>query len=153
MQYSADCTPIRLREHVQSRVGKRVAMSSHVRSRELYVQEVFLTFAVRGGEMVEMIVYPEPMELMFGKKMQSLCASSIKFLSGQWCHGSRESVSIFHQVMDRMNTMKMRRVIAGHVAGISEAETIYGAMSEHRQRDQIIYTTAGCALHDGHNSL
>eukprot|EP00971_Amphidinium_carterae_P338917 6476470-Amphidinium_carterae.2 len=153
MQYSADCTPIRLREHVQSRVRGRVSMSSHVRSRELYVQEVFLTFARGGGEMVEMLVYPEPMELMFGKKMQSLCGASLKFLSGQWCHGSRESVSIFHQVMDRMNTMKMRRVIAGHVASIAEAERIYGAMSEHRHRDQIIFTSSGCALHDGHNAL
>eukprot|EP00971_Amphidinium_carterae_P229790 4559751-Amphidinium_carterae.1 len=41
---------------------------------------------------------------------------------------------------------KTRRLIAGRVASIAEAETIYGAMSEHRHRDQFIVTSSGCTM-------
>ena len=151
LQYSCDCTPLRVRKHysVEGPCGSSRASSQE--TTDYFVQQV-LTSVTAQQSWQDRLIYREPIPLKFGKTMASLAACTSQFLKGQWCVGTPSGITIHHQIHDRGITKSFRDAVAGHLATlVSQDQALGDAEATHEALH--FHTEASCCLHDAHNAF
>ena len=159
LQYSGDCTPVKLREYGSSGAdAKRRRVSGH-KTVEFYVHQVFCTLGLLDGSRLHSVLLGSPLALQHGKTMAALLPIA---LSCPGLHVPHEvgRLVIFHQVHDRAMSQSFRAALSGALAGqltsssASRSSTASSSSTTPTSASLLEWHTAvGCSCHDGHNSL
>ena len=152
-QHSVDLTPVKLRQHAQSQGGGLRYQGSGKTTKELLVQQVFLSTSDRRGRRVHGILFKEAVELEFGKTASALASCVLECPGLSLRAVDSHSIIISHQVGDRGGSKQLRHVVSGQRAKTMH-ESRAGA-SNLPVEDVVTHwsTSVGCAAHDLHNSL
>ena len=152
MQYSADCTPLKVRTQYSVHAPSGKTRASAKETAEYLVQQIFMTTAIGRQPWEDRLIFREPMPLQFGKTMPALAACMQSFLKGTWCLGTSQGITIHHQVHDRGMSRTFRDAVAGHLAKLVSQDHVLGD-AEATHEALHIFTEASCSLHDSHNAF
>ena len=153
LQFSTDCTLVKVRHYYshESITGKQ--RSSTAAGKEFVVMPLFATVAIGTDSTLERLVYPEPLELKYGKNMPAILACCQQFLSSVGSYASPESITVMHQMHDRGLTKTFWQAVAFHHESMALSIGTSSSLVSSRHPAQLIYLDAGCSLHDSHNAL
>ena len=153
LQFSTDCTLIKTRQYYSYETVSGKSKSSSTASKEFLVMQIFLTMLGGPDQLIQRVVFPDPLELTNGKTMPALLACSDKFWSSTGSMCSPESITLLFQVHDRGISTRFRQAVAASHQNLSLSEPTSSELMGKRHPSQLIYLEAGCSLHDAHNSL
>ena len=151
VQRSCDCTHIKLRQHFQHKTGADSSRASARVGTEFFVSVIYVTAHESGASPKHAVIFKEPAQLERGKSMANLLSYMLATPGMMLGTGPRLAITLHHQIHDRGMSMRFRSALAGAVA---EAQASHQECSDSASSDLLhFHTEAGCALHDGHNSL
>ena len=152
-QHSVDTTPVAIRSVLQKQSGTLKYQGSGKSTKDLLVQQVFLSTINAKGARIHKVLFREPLVLEHGKTTAALTACALQCPGMNVRPASESSICISHQVGDRAIPKGTRMAISGQRVLSMQSR---GSESEEASgKDSIRHwqTSVGCAAHDLHNSL
>ena len=151
VQRSCDCTNIKVRQHYMHKSVSDSSRGSVRMSTELFVAVVYISVGQGGSDSQHAVVFREPAQLQRGKAMPNLLSYMLATPGVFLGTGPCEGITLHHQIHDRGISARFRAALAGAVAECqSKSQEPHSDESNHLLH---FHTSAGCCLHDGHNSL
>ena len=118
---------------------------------EFFVSVIFITSHEAGSGSKHAVIFREPAKLERGKSMPNLLSYILATPGIFLGTGPRLGITLHHQIHDRGMSQRFRAALA---AAVTEAQAESQESSEGQTSHLLhFHTEAGCALHDGHNSL